>query len=56
LRRSPSVATDAVGLTISGNTLTVFGPAAGAACTTCGPFNDARINSSAFGFFFKASR
>jgi len=51
-----AVATDAVGLTISGNTLTVFGPAAG--CGThyvCNSFTDARINSSAFGFFFQPS-
>jgi hypothetical protein len=51
-----AVATDAVGLTISGNTLNVFGPAAG--CGThyvCGSFTDARINSSAFGFYFQPS-
>jgi hypothetical protein len=51
-----AVATDAVGLTISGNTLTVFGPAGG--CGThyvCDSFTDARINSSAFGFFFQPS-
>jgi len=51
-----AVATDAVGLTITGNTLNVFGPAAG--CGThyvCGSFTDARINSSAFGFYFQPS-
>ena len=51
-----AVATDAVGLTIVGNTLNVFGPAAG--CGThyvCDSFTDARINSSAFGFFFQPS-
>ena len=51
-----AVATDAVGLTISGNTLNVFGPAAG--CGThyvCGSFTDARINSSTFGFYFQPS-
>jgi hypothetical protein len=51
-----AVATDAVGVTISGNTLNVFGPAAG--CGThyvCGSFTDARINSSAFGFYFQPS-
>jgi hypothetical protein len=51
-----AVASDAVGLTIVGNTLNVFGPAAG--CGThyvCSSFTDARINSSAFGFFFQPS-
>jgi hypothetical protein len=49
-----AVASDAVGLTISGNTLTVFGPAGGCGTKfTCGSFTDARINSSAFGFFFQ---
>jgi len=51
-----AVATDAVGLTITGNTLNVFGPAAG--CGThyvCGSFTDARINSSTFGFYFQPS-
>ncbi|HEX4236309.1 MAG TPA: PEP-CTERM sorting domain-containing protein [Caldimonas sp.] len=51
-----AVATDAVGLTIVGDTLTVFGPAGGCGTHyTCGSFTDARINSSAFGFFFQAS-
>ena len=46
---------DAVGITISGNTLTTFG---GAGCGThyvCGSFTDARINSSTFGFYFQPS-
>ena len=50
-----AVATDAVGLTITGNTLTTFG---GAGCGThyvCGSFTDARINSSTFGFYFQPS-
>jgi hypothetical protein len=51
-----AVATDAVGITIVGNTLNVFGPAGGCGTHfTCGSFSDARISSSAFGFFFRAS-
>jgi PEP-CTERM motif/Domain of unknown function (DUF4114) len=47
---------DAVGLTINGNTLNVFGPLAGCGTHyTCGSITDARITSSAFGFFFQAS-
>jgi hypothetical protein len=51
-----AVATDAVGLTIIGNTLSVFGPASGCGTHfTCGSFTDSRISSGAFGFFFQAS-
>jgi hypothetical protein len=51
-----AVATDAVGLTILGDTLTVFGPSGGCGTHfTCDSFTDARISSSAFGFFFRAS-
>jgi len=51
-----AVATDAVGLTIVGNTLTSFGPAAGCGSHfVCNSFTDARINSNAFGFYFQAS-
>jgi len=51
-----AVATDAVGLTISGNTLNVFGPAGGCGTHfTCGSFTDSRISSNAFGFFFQPS-
>jgi hypothetical protein len=50
-----AVATDAVGLTIIGNTLNVFGGADCGTHYTCGSFTDSRINSSAFGFFFRAS-
>jgi PEP-CTERM motif/Domain of unknown function (DUF4114) len=51
-----AVATDAVGLTIVGNTLTVFGPSGGCGTHfTCGSFTDARISADAFGFFFKAT-
>ena len=47
---------DAVGITISGNTLDVFGPSS--ACGTkfnCGTFTNALINPTSFGFFFKPS-
>ena len=47
---------DAVGMTIVGNTLEVFGPAS--ACGTkfnCGTFSNALINPTSFGFFFKPS-
>ncbi len=51
-----AVATDAVGLTITGDTLNVFGPSGGCGSHyTCGSFTDARINSSSFGFFFQSS-
>jgi hypothetical protein len=49
-----AVAKDAVGMTINGNTLEVFGPAS--ACGTkfnCGSFTNALINPTSFGFFFK---
>ena len=49
-------ANDEVGMTIVGNTLDVFGPAA--ACGTkfnCGTFTNALINPTSFGFFFKPS-
>ena len=45
---------DAVGITINGNTLDVFGPSS--ACGTkfnCGTFTNALINPTSFGFFFK---
>jgi len=51
-----AAATDAVGMTIVGNTLEVFGPAS--ACGTkfnCGTFTNALINPTSFGFFFKPS-
>ena len=51
-----AVANDAVGMTIVGNTLDVFGPAS--ACGTkfnCGTFTNALINPNSFGFFFKPS-
>jgi Domain of unknown function (DUF4114)/PEP-CTERM motif len=47
---------DAVGMTIVGNTLDVFGPSS--ACGTkfnCGTFTHALINPTNFGFFFKPS-
>lgn len=47
---------DAVGITINGNTLDVFGPSGN--CGThyvCGSFTDARINANSFGFFFRPS-
>lgn len=47
---------DAVGITISGNTLSVFGPSA--ACGVkfnCGTFTNSLISPSSFGFFFKPS-
>ncbi len=51
-----AVKTDAVGLTINGDTLNVFGPSGGCGTHyTCGSFTDARISSSAFGFFFQAA-
>ncbi|MEO5883386.1 MAG: PEP-CTERM sorting domain-containing protein [Caldimonas sp.] len=51
-----AVAGNAVGMTIIGNTLDVFGPAA--ACGVkfnCGTFTNALINPTSFGFFFKPS-
>jgi hypothetical protein len=48
------VAKDAVGVTINGNVLEVFGPAS--ACGTkfnCGSFTNALINPTSFGFFFR---
>ena len=51
-----AAANDAVGMTIIGNTLEVFGPAS--ACGTkfnCGTFTNALINPTSFGFFFKPS-
>ena len=52
-----AVATDAVGLTIVGNTLNVFGPSGGCGTHyTCGSFTDARITSGAFGFFSRPRR
>lgn len=50
-----AVAHDAVGMTITGNTLNVF---AGSGCGTqfnCGTFSNALINATSFGFFFKPS-
>jgi hypothetical protein len=49
-----AVANDAVGMTIVGNTLDVFGPSS--ACGSkfnCGTFTNALINPNSFGFFFK---
>jgi hypothetical protein len=51
-----AVANDAVGITINGNTLSVFGPQS--SCGTkfiCDSFTHALINPSSFGFFFKPS-
>jgi hypothetical protein len=51
-----AAASDAVGMTIVGNTLTVFGPAA--SCGTkfnCGSWTDSLINSTSFGFYFQPS-
>ena len=51
-----AVAHDAVGIQIIGNTLNVFGPLSGCGVRfVCNSFTDARINSSAFGFFFQPS-
>ena len=47
---------DAVGMTIFGNTLEVFGPSS--ACGSkfnCGTFTNALINPTSFGFYFQAS-
>lgn len=49
-----AAAGNAAGMTISGNTLDVFGPAA--SCVTkinCGTFSNALINQSSFGFYFR---
>ena len=44
----------AVGMTIAGNTLEVFGPSLGCGSKfNCGTFTNALINPSSFGFFFK---
>jgi hypothetical protein len=51
-----AAAKDAVGMTINGNTLEVFGP--NSACGVkfnCGTFTNALINPNSFGFFFKPS-
>ena len=50
-----AAAHDAVGMTINGNTLTVFQGSGCGVQFNCGTFTDARINSSSFGFFFQAS-
>lgn len=51
-----AAATDAVGMTIVGNTLEVFGPASACGIKfNCGTFTNALINPSSFGFFFKPS-
>ena len=47
---------NAAGLTISGNTLDVFGPSGSCGSKiNCGTFSNGLINSNAFGFFFRAS-
>jgi PEP-CTERM motif-containing protein len=47
---------NAAGLTISGNTLDVFGPSASCGSKiNCGTFSNGLINSSGFGFYFRAS-
>jgi len=49
-----AVAGNAVGMTIVGNTLEVFGPSGGCGVSfVCGSFINALINPSSFGFFFK---
>ena len=46
---------NAAGMTISGNTLDVFGPAASCGVKiNCNTFTNALINSSSFGFYFRA--
>ena len=50
-----AVASDAVGITINGNTLNVFGPNSCGTKFNCGTFTNALINPSSFGFFFKPS-
>lgn len=50
-----AVATDAVGMTINGNTLSVFGPSGCGSKFNCGSFTNALINPSSFGFYFKPS-
>jgi len=51
-----AVATDAVGMTIVGNTLKVFGPNDECGVKfNCGTFTNALINPTSFGFFFKPS-
>ncbi|MEO8079077.1 MAG: PEP-CTERM sorting domain-containing protein, partial [Caldimonas sp.] len=49
-----SVAGTAAGMTITGNTLDVFGPMCGVK-VNCGTFSDALISPTQFGFYFKAS-
>ena len=47
-------ANDAVGVTINGNTLEVFGPNSSCGIKfNCGTFTNALINPTSFGFFFK---
>jgi hypothetical protein len=51
-----AVASDAVGMSIVGNTLNVFGPAGD--CGTkfnCGSFTNSLINANSFGFYFQPS-
>ena len=51
-----AMAHSAVGLTINGNTLDVFGPSGGCGTVfSCGTFTNALINPSSFGFYFRAS-
>jgi len=51
-----AVASDAVGMTIVGNTLKVFGPNDECGVKfNCGTFTNALINPNSFGFFFQPS-
>ena len=50
-----ATAGSAVGMTINGNTLNVFGPSGCGSAFNCGSFSNALVNSSSFGFYFRAS-
>ncbi len=51
-----ATAHSAVGMSINGNTLDVFGPSGGCGSAfNCGTFTNALINPSSFGFYFQAS-
>ena len=50
-----ATAGSAVGMTINGHTLNVFGPSGCGTAFNCGSFSNALINPTSFGFYFRAS-